>query len=276
MKIFTKVEGIYTKTAEKYKRGREQIRISKPIEFEGNLYRQVVYNPSFLGKIKEETKGIVFITESGDVVEDKRTLRELASLSYYFQNMFDEESKKSIKRALISDEEINKEVKDNELIIKALESLKNENLHGVDMLINIFTNLPETRRQSNSAILEFTNKIKEFDNEDFIFTKQILDSLIIPYRNILIANFNRIKLINRGRAFYDDIKKEASKRNKRFSIGTNNTKDSFVKLENSIEYLKKILRLYEKVLDMSEDQYIKYLDKIDKEKIEANIKLIRN
>lgn len=47
MKVFTKAEGIYTKTAEKYKRGREQIRISKPIEFEGNLYRQVVYNPSF-------------------------------------------------------------------------------------------------------------------------------------------------------------------------------------------------------------------------------------
>lgn len=99
---------------------------------------------------------------------------------------------------------------------------------------------------------------------------------MLPYRNILIANFNRIQLINRGRAFYDDIKKEAAKINKKFRIGTNNTKDSFLKLENSIDYLKKILRLYEKVLDMSEEQYIKYLDKIDRENIEANIKLIRN
>lgn len=276
MKIFTKSEEIYIESAKKYKKGREQIRISRLIEYEGSIYRWAVYNPSFLGKMKEEIKGMIFIKENGEIVEDKKTIRQLISLSYYFQNMFDDESKNNIKRALISDDEINKEIKNYEVVINALNILKNENIYGADTLIYIFTNLPETKRQSNSAILEFTEKIKELDNEDFIFSKKVLESLIAPYRNILITNFNRIKLINKGRAFYDDIKKEASKRNKKFNIGTNNIKNSFLKLETSIDYLKKILRLYEKVLDMSEEQYIKYLDKIDRENIENMIRLVRN
>ncbi|MCX7884260.1 MAG: hypothetical protein N2448_04430 [Caloramator sp.] len=276
MDLFTKIEGIHKETAKKYKKRREQIRISRPIEYEGSIYRWILYNHSLFGKIKEEIKGMIFLKESGEIVEDKKTIRELTALSYYFQNMFDDELKNNIKRAFVSDEEINKEIKNYEIVINALNILKNENIHGADTLIYIFTNLPETKRQNNSAILELIEKTKEFDNEDFIFSKKVLENLISSYRNILITNFSRIKLINKGRAFYDDIKKEASKRNKKFNLGKNNIKNSFLKLETSIDYLKKIIRIYDKVLDMSEEQYIKYLDKIDRENIEHMLKLIRN
>ena len=48
-----------------------------------------------------------------------------------------------------------------------------------------------------------------------------------------------------------------------------------LRLETFVDYACNLLKLYDKVIDLNENEYIKYFNNIEKEKIEERISLVR-
>lgn len=277
MLVFLKADGIYKSISDEYKKGGEIARVSLPIEFEGKKYREIIYNKVFLGSVRKGIKGIIFVTEDGKVVEDKRDLRELITLGYHFEVLFDEVFTGSIPRAVTPEKEIKKEENDFNQMIEGLKVLKDEGVHGCDIMINVLSNLPQYKRDNNKALENLIEKIKSLESQDIVFNQKIFDEVMPYYREALIRNFKRVKLINKAREYYDEIKKEAYKRKKKFkyrSMGRD-VVEGLTKLEYGINYTKKVLEVYDKVVDMNEEQYLRYLNEMDKDNINHRFELLR-
>lgn len=277
MQIFKPTEGKFKDIADKYKKSGEVTRISMPIEFEGKIYREIVYNKTFFGRMKRNITGLIFINEDGEHVSNERLKKELCNLSYYFESLLDDSSIKELNNALASEIDIKKQMEDYEQISSALIAIKSEKLPGIGEVITILNELPNHKIENNKTIEEYLNQLQLITPEEFVFNKIAYNELYSYYREILIKNFQRVMLVNSGRDYYDDIKKESQKR-KRSMTARLNTQEVFIglsKLPVEMDHLKNILRVYESVADMKQEEYLKHLKDIEKNNINYRFQLIR-
>lgn len=277
MLVFQACEGDYKTIADKYIKKGEIARISRPIEFKGVRYREIVYNKKLLGSIRQGVKGIVFITEDLSVVKDKGLIRELTGLAYHLEVFFDESYSGSIKRAVAPEKEILKQEIDFGQMAKALEILKEENISGAEMVSHILTSLPAIKRENNECLTKLIEKLQSCESDTMIFTDEVMNEVDPLYKDALLRNFKRVKLINKGRAFYDDIKKQAYSRRKKFKYRTKgkDVVEGLTKLEYGMNFVKQVLSVYDKVTDMNEEQYMRYLNEMDKDNINHRIEMTR-
>lgn len=277
MQVFTTPGGKFKDTAQIYKRPGEKIRITLPIEFEGRKYREVLYNKTFLGKMARNIEGMIFLTENGEYVSNTRIKRELSSLGYYFENMLDDKSINEIKKAMIPELEIEKQIADYEQIIKAVEMMSTSKISGIDTVVSILNKLPEYKKENNKVIEAYLNKVQSIKAVEFFFNESLYNELYSCYQEILAANFKRVKLVSTGRSFYDDIKSEGKKRRRSLSSRLK-PHDVFMglnKIPVEMDRLKNIVSVYESVLNMKPEEYIKHLKSIEKNNINNRIQLIR-
>lgn len=277
MQVFTTPEGKFKDTAHIYKRPGEKIRITLPIEFEGRKYREVLYNKTFLGKMTRNIEGMIFLNENGEYVSDARIKRELSSLGYYFENMLDDKSINDIKKALIPELEIEKQIVDYGQIIKAVEVINISDISGKDTVVSVLNKLPEYKKENNKVIEAYLNKVQSINPGEFVFNVSSYNELYSLYKEILAANFKRVKLVSTGKAFYDDIKSGGRKR-RRSLFSRLNHHDIFMgltKISVEMDRLKSIVSVYESVSDMKPEEYIKHLKSIEKNNINSRIQLIR-
>ena len=277
MLVFQVCEGDYKTIAGKYLKKHEVARVSRPIEYKGIRYREIVYNKRFLGSIRNGIKGIIFITEDLSVVEDKALIRELSSLAYHFEVFFDESYSGGITRAVAPEKEILKQERDFGQMAQALAILKEENVSGAEIVSNILTSLPVIKRENNEYLTNLIEKLKSLESDTLVFSSEILDEVDPLYKDALMKNFQRVKQINRGRAFYDDIKKQAYTRRKKFKYRSKgkDVVEGLTKLEYGMNYVKQVLSVYDKVTDMSEEQYMRYLNGMDKDNINHRTEINR-
>jgi hypothetical protein len=277
MEVFTTPVGKLKDIADKYKKSGETIRISMPIEYDGKRYREIVYNKTFLGKMKKNIAGVIFLTEDGEYISNSDIRNELSSLAYNFEVILDDKSISELKSAITSELKMEKQIKDYELFIKEIENMNSEKVLGIGTVVTILNKLPNLKRESNNALEAYINKLQEINPEGFVFNVSVNNELYAYYREILIKNFQKVRLIASGRRFYDDIKKEAQKKKKsllkRFS-----KHEAFMGITNlqyEMDHFIKIVEVYEKVIDMNQEQYIKYLKAVEKTNIKDRIQLLR-
>lgn len=277
MQVFTSPEGKFKDIASKYKKSGEVIRVSLPIEYEGKKYKEIVYNKTLFGKMKKSIEGVVFLTEDGEYVSDIRLKKELCNLGYYFEVMLDDKSLKELKNAVTSELEITKQMEDYEHISMAIENMKASNVLGIDTVITILNKLPNHKRENNKAIEAYLEQLQSKEAEGFVFNNTVYNELYSFYREILIKNFQRVRLVASGKRFYDDIKREAQKR-KRSMTARFNSHEIFMgltKLPVEMDHLKSIVSVYESVTDMKQEEYLKHLKSVEKTNINDRIQLLR-
>ena len=277
MLVFQVCEGDYKTLAGKYLKKHEVARVSRPIEYKGTRYREIVYNGKFLGSIRNGIRGIVFITEDLSVVEDKTLIRELTNLAYHFEVFFDESYAGSISRAVAPEKEILKQEHDFGQMAQALEILKEENVSGAETVSNILTSLPVIKRENNECLTKLIDKLKSLESDTLVFSSEVMDEANPLYKDALLRNFQRVKQINKGRVYYDDIKKQAYSRRKKFKYRSKgkDVVEGLTKLEYGMNFVKQVLSVYDKVTDMNEDQYMRYLNEMDKDNINHRIEINR-
>lgn len=277
MQVFITPEGKFKEAADKYKKPGEIIRISMPIEYEGLKYREILYNKTFLGKMKNDIAGIIFVTENGEYISDSGLKNELCGLGYNFEVMLDDKSINGLKTAITSELDIEKQLIDYEQITKAIESMKTSNVTGIDTVISIINKLPDLKRENNKAIETYINQIQKIKPEEFVFKASIYNELYSYYREILLKNFQRVRLVITGMKFYDDIKREAQKRKRNiaFRFSRQEVVMGITKLPFEIDHLKKIVTIYERVGGMKQEEYMKYLKSVEKTNINDRIQLLR-
>lgn len=277
MEVFEKCQSPFGETSDKYKKRGEIALVSRPVEFGGKTYRQIVFQKTFLGKVKEKMTGILFATEDGQIVDNTTVKREIGDMVYQFQNIFDYKHIDKLSKTISSEEEKVREKEDLNLMLEALEKLKIEGIEGIDMIVTVMTKLPQIKMENDKAIEEFIAKVDKYQSEDIIITRDMIEDVKFSYRSILIKNFQRVKLINKGRYFYDNVVKETKSRRKKISnrISGFDLYFGMQKLGDQMDRFKKILTMYTKITDMSEDEYIRYLKEMDKTNLSERLILER-
>lgn len=278
MLVYQRAEGLFKTISDKYKKGKEVARVSRPIEYKGRIYREIQYNKVLLGSVRNTVNGIIYVTEEGEKVTDNNDIKELAYLAYQFEVLFDDVFKGGIPKAVIDEKDLKREEKDFEKMLVALDLLKAEGLENTSNLEEAFKKITNLKRENNKALKELIDKVNSLSNENLIFSKKILDKVMPYYRKALLKNFEKIKLINTTKVELDDAKQALIKKRKslRFKIMTGTSiMDCLNRLEYGIDYFKKVLTVYDEVVEMSDNEYLGYLDKMDRKNIEEKINKIR-
>ncbi|MCY6370521.1 hypothetical protein [Clostridium ganghwense] len=259
-----------------YKNKGEQAKVSTSIEYNGNLYREIIFmKKGFINN--KAVKGYLYIGEKNKLVEDKSTLRQLIKLGYYLNVFYNEKSNLYIKRALEGSENIKNQKVDCLKISNALDDLKKKGIKGTDEVKEIINKVIELRVENDNEIIKLVSKGEEYINDKGIYGDEIFSQLYSIYKEILMMNFTRIKLINSGIDYYDDIEEKASKQKGVLSIFIGKSKYMpFIKLSNLINNYKKILMTYGKILSQDKDKYEKFLLNVEKGNIDNIMNLIRN
>ncbi|APF28408.1 hypothetical protein NPD7_3761 [Clostridium sporogenes] len=252
----------------------EYLLVSGGIKYNEIEYREVLFNKKNL--LIEEVKGIVYINENNNIVQDKNIQKSLARLFYYYEIFFCIDKKNNIFKALRNEEDLCKENKDIELSIKALEFLQKEKIQDTEKVENILLQLSSLRKKTNDLLKEMESIIESISNEEDTISEESFKKVYPIYKEILKLNFKNIKLIYSGINYYDYIKECVNKKRKSFSIRFNKKlSEPLFKLDYQINYFKKLLKTYNEILYMNERAYLKSVYNSEKHNINERLYIIR-
>lgn len=277
MNIFTKPEAKQNPVIDKYKQSREIPRISIPLEHNNRSYKELVYSGTTLfGTPKKNIKGIVFIDENDNPVTDKKIQKELTTLFYNLELLFDDHYINNLSKAIVPENALEEGKMQAEFLEENLILLNADSVEGVDIVKNIIVQLPNLKRDNNIVIENFINKVKEYGGIGVLLNDKTINEVKSLYNETLMKNFEKIKLIGSGRNYYGDIKRNMRKLFKRTLTGSmgNKTQGSSGKIDYELSHLMQVVNVYENIIGMTNGQYIKYLNEIEKQRInEKNQKL---
>lgn len=277
MLVFTNGQKELNTLSEKYKKSGEISSVSLPIEFEGRKYRAIVYRQTLLGKPKKDISGIVFVNENNEAEGNQRVVKELLGLLYYMELLLDDKSIEAFNKAIAPDMEIQKEKRNYGEIIDMFQELKDAGVTNLENLRGLFIKLPQLKEENNLIIKKYIDAVNSIQTEDFVYNKEIQDKLMPLYRDVLLKNIQRVKYVNSGRYYYDDIKEKAGKLRGRYKWRLINRGgiEPLNKLDQTISYFKRMLKVYEQILNLNDAQYLKYIKNTESQNIESRLELIR-
>ncbi|EKO1914460.1 hypothetical protein PZQ55_003591 [Clostridium botulinum] len=271
---YFKVDEALKEKLNSYTHKGEYLLVSGGIKYNEIEYREVLFNKKNL--LIEEVKGIVYIDENNNIVQDNNIQKSLARLSYYYEIFFCIDKKNNIFKALRNEEDLCKENKDIELSITALEFLQKEKIQDTEKFKNILLQLSSLRKKTNDLLKEMESIIESISNEEDIISEESFKKVYPIYKEILKLNFKNIKLIYSGIDYYDYIKECVNKKRKSFSIRFNKKlSEPLFKLDYQINYFKKLLKTYNEILCMNERDYLKSVYNSEKHNINERLCIIR-
>lgn len=275
MRIYSKDLKEVDEVIKKYKNKGEETRISIPVEYNGKLYREVM----FIHKGKNRVAvGYSYIDEENNEVEDKSVIRQLAKLGYYLNIFYNDESNLYLKKAMEGINSIKSQKIEYSFICKALDKIKEEGEEGTEEIRAIAKQVIDLREENDEKILKLLTIADNSISQENNYGENSFQELHNLYRDIMMLNFKRVKLIESGEAYYENILKRC-KTHRGFlaSIFLGKKKYlPFMKLESLINEYKKILATYEKILDMNETKYEKFLMNVEKDNVNLKMSVVRN
>ncbi|MGO5075655.1 hypothetical protein ACTQ4K_17300 [Clostridium sporogenes] len=271
---YFKVDEALKEKLNSYTHKGEYLLVSGGIKYNEIEYREVLFNKKNL--LIEEVKGIVYVDENNNIVQDKNIQKSLARLSYYYEIFFCIDKKNNIFKALRNEEDLCKENKDIELSIKALEFLQKEKIQDTEKFKNILLQLSSLRKKTNDLLKEMESIIQSISNEEDTISEESFKKVYPIYKEILKLNFKNIKLIYSGIDYYDYIKECVNKKRKSFSIRFNKKlSEPLFKLDYQISYFKKLLKEYNGILYMNQRDYLNFIKNSEKNNINERVSFIR-
>lgn len=283
MKIFsvvqTNTDNDLKAIAAQYTLGGEMALVSVAIEYNKKCFREIQFvRRNILGKPGKKAKGIVFVDENNQVIEDKRLQKELFSAFFNLEQLFDEGFLNSLTRTTVTETDLEREEKEAEFVAAVLSDLHDQGVEGADRVKEIICKLPQMKREGNQAITAFLDSVSRFglNQQKAISYDDIICRVKPLYLETLMKNFEKIKMISSGSAFYDSLRKEAMKSYRKRLVGMmgSNTSREGAIIDGMFTHLSKVIEVYEEVLGRSNSEYIKYLN--DNEKKLINEKIDKN
>lgn len=276
MVFYEEADNNVLKIIKSYVKFGESIRVSKSIKLGNKLYREIIINKKFFNKLSNEAVGYLYIDENNNIVDDENIKKEIAKISYFAEMFLDDSNPNSLKSALLSDEDMQKDRNTYKEALEALEGLIKDGLDEGEKIIHILENMPDLRMKNDKKLREVIYIASEFINENNYFDDKICRELRSKYVDAMLVNFEKVKLVASGTRYYDNIKKSAEKKRKRLSVRFNSKVTiPIFRLDYILSYFKRIIRTYECILKMSNSEYIKRMSTIEREKINKKIELIR-
>lgn len=273
MKLFDKPESNLDTVVNNYKQGREVLKVSVPVSYKGKKYREIVYNAAGLfGGAKDTVNGIIFIDENNNAVTDKVKQRELSKVFYDVEQLLDGELLKNLEKAIVSEKSLKIEELQGEFLEANLMLLTERKVNGADKVKDVVTKLPDLKRENNKAIENFISKANEIMQESIIDYEKVASEAKPLYRETLMKNFQKVKLIGTGRNYYGDVRKAAIKIfRKNMLTRSSDMGGSVSQFDYELSNLTQVVNVYNSVIDMSTSEYSEFLNSMDKQGISEKL-----
>lgn len=251
MSIYESVPKNFESVVQGLRRKGENARISKPVMVDGNKYCGVIYKPFWSGEIS----GVIFIDEGGSVAEGY-ILQGLLEIFYYY-NLFFDTTIVNLSSALKSDSWLRKEESDYLEASRMLIILSDQGIEGALEVKDVVDKLPSMKTEENDDLKLLLNKVKEYEGQKVIFSRDIMDELIPIYEKAVLMNFQTVKFINTASKYYYDLKRElSSRRGIMKNIFNKGRQGSTINLESSLAFFQNVLGYYGDTLNLSDEEYI--------------------
>lgn len=248
----------------------EELKVSGFINYAGKNYREVIIYKKGFSLTKKEAEGYIFLDEETNVLKSKNVIKELARLSHFYEVFFSNENGGGIISALQNEGSVLRNISEFNEMMNALETLGNDGVREAFEMKNVMAKLIELRQHSNKIISDIAVELDTLKDREFIFDDEMLEQLYPKYEAAIKQNFEKVKLISSLSECCDYVKDMADKKRKKLSNRFNKKVTApLMKLTYEIAYFKRIIRTYEKVLDMSSSQYSRFFNNVTKEKIES-------
>ncbi|ERI90787.1 hypothetical protein HMPREF1982_03825 [Clostridiales bacterium oral taxon 876 str. F0540] len=253
----------------------EKCKISNLIELNGKLYREVVIYKRSMAAFRDEPKGYMYIDAENKVVSSKNIQTELAKLAYFYETFYSSEKGSGILAAFQDEDNFEG---DRAVFREAAEGLdylnkqEIENALKIKQVINI---IPKLREKSNIEMSKLSNFAAEDLQNNVPFSQETVDKLYPVYERILELNFEKVKLIASVQDYCDEVKDAADKTRKKFKVRFDQKiVVPLVRASDQISYFRRIIRTYKSVLNFSNTQYLRFLNDVNKKKIDQRIDMI--
>jgi hypothetical protein len=259
-----------------YIRKGEACKISGEMQLNGKLYREVIFSKRNLKSFKNEHQGYLYIASDNTILSSKNVQKELAKLAQYYEVFFSEEKSEGILAALQTEVNLERERGHKENICKGLDFLFGEGIEDAARVKEVVNGLPELKEKINLKVNGLSSAAEKAKETKLIFDEELLQKLYPVYEDILRLNFEKVRLIGSIADCCDYVKDQAEKKRKKWKIRfKSNLVGPLLRVSDEISYFRRVIRTYEKVLNMNASQYIKFLNNLNKEKIENRASMIR-
>lgn len=264
------------KKLEKHKKFGEAIYVSKNAKLNGNTYREVKFKSKNLQKLSQGNNGVLYINENDELVDNKQIIDKLARIFYYGEILCDNESRNSLVKAIQSEADIDREKREFEQCLHGLEILVEKQVPQAAQLIELFNKLPGLKEENNKKLQNVVEVAKNNLEEKGYIDEEFIESIKPLYVDALLSNFDKVKFINNFSTDLGYIRErtQKNKRTFRWKFKSKNVMD-LSKLEETINYLIKIVSTYDSVLRMSKAQYEQRLRAIEKENVAFRLEQLR-
>ncbi|KYH30165.1 hypothetical protein [Clostridium colicanis] len=271
MSIYTPASENILKRIGKYIEKGESVSVSEEFLCRGESYRQVLMVKKTLKKI--ETR-FLYIDKDDNIVEDETLQRELSRLSYYLNVFFNDESELSIKKALKSNEIRERELNDLKDVSESLKVLQHDGVKEAGQVKDITDKVQDIMKKYNNKVDEINLAVDEYKKEGIKFSEEILSKLYPMYEEGLLIKYEKAKLISKGKESYDIIKRFCGKR-KTSNLFNRKRVRAYTKIIYTMEYYKRFINNYEKIINMSKREYLNYIKESENAYIEKRFQLIK-
>lgn len=254
MSIYRAVPKNFESIAQRFKRTGENIKISKPVLLNGERYYGVIYKSFCMNTIS----GIIFIDDGGSII-DGDTLQELVEIFYYYNLLFDT-SVVNLRSSLKCDDSIKKEESDYLEASRLLVMLSDEGTEGALEVKDVVDKIPSMKKDENDTLKALFNKVEEYESQDVIFSRDIVDELLPIYEKAVLLNFQSVKFINTASEYYYDIKKDLSSRGRKMkNIFNRGLQSASFNLESTLSFFQNVVQYYGNTVNLSDENYINNL-----------------
>lgn len=273
---YTEADKKISEGLKQYKKGTEAYKVSGKIELNNKFYREVIFTKKNLIRTKAEVKGYLYLDDENKPVIDRILIADLAKLGYYYEMFFNDSKAAGILATLKTEQEIQRERDNVEQIVEGLNFLYEQKVYAAERVKSVFTRNLNLREKSNVKLQELSSIIVKIKEQDLEFNLELLNKLYPYYEDVLLINFEKVVSIASIKDCIDEVIKEAEKNRKKWGAKfISNMVGKLIKVSDELSYFKRLITIYSSVLQMNSSQYIKYLNNINKEKIEERIGLVR-
>ena len=260
-----------------YTHSGEEVKTSDFLEYNNILYREIIFSKKWSKNEAKEQLEYLYINEKNEIVVQKTLQEKLAKLAYFWQIFYNTENKSCIVNAFQDEGSVQKDNKNYKLVTDGLDILTKDGSADSQQVKQMILKLPSIREKSNEIIKLFMVKAKECTKEKKYFNMHMIEELSSTYKEVLIINLRKIRLVYSAKECYENIKITSEKKRKQIFIRFNyKLNKPLIKTSYMMKFFIKVVNSCETISEMSDLQYFKYLETIEKGNIENRVKLNRS
>ncbi|WP_027626884.1 hypothetical protein [Clostridium lundense] len=246
------------------------------IKYNDKIYKEIQFRKKAFGRGNYILKGILYLSEENEVVKSGPIVQELGKLSFHYKNIFDRDNRFSLISTHEDEGAIKRQEDDFQKAINAINLLKDDINFDIEKMKSIIQKVISIRKQKNESIEKIIKLEEVLKSKNYVFGEEMFSKSYSIFEDILRENFKSIRLIYSTNEYYDEIKRECTKKKRGLSIRFNlKIKESFYKLDYVLGYFKKIIKTYSNIVDFNENSYIKFIRNKHNEIIKENLNGLR-